>query len=67
MKVHAVKVLMAGKKRWVFLGSGGSVNPLRVHALQFKSEEEAQDAAQFVIDNNPGVQAKVVALIRGRG
>lgn len=63
-RTHFVKVLPPGGKAWKFLASGGSVNGLRVHALQF-SQERATACAQEIKDENAGWDAKIVPIEGG--
>ena len=58
---HHVKVREIGKKAWHFLGSGGGVTRLRVHALQF-TEERANALIAENKNDNPDWEWKVVSV-----
>jgi hypothetical protein len=53
-RTHAVKVRLAGAKRWEFLRPNGGTTHLRLHALVVP-EEQAKSIAAEVAQNNPDV------------
>lgn len=59
-RVFRVKVLRPGRKRWEFLSSNGRTNSLRIHAINFRSQDDAKEQATYIEANNPGFKAKVV-------
>lgn len=63
MGSHAVKVKLAGKKRYDFLRADGRTTHLRLHASSW-NEHGATEVARHVVAENPGVveDAKVVAF-----
>lgn len=60
---HHVKVREKGKKKWLFLATGGSANALRIHALEF-----TKDGAEALVaensEDNPEWEFKVVPIDR---
>jgi hypothetical protein len=50
---HFVKARKDGAKSFFFLGSGGSLTRLRVHAVPF-THEGAQNAVAVLAADNPG-------------
>lgn len=61
MGTHAVKVKLPGAKRWEFITPNGGTTHLRIHAAA-TTPERAAEYAERIPEDNPGVQAKVVAL-----
>lgn len=63
MASHAVKVKLAGRKRFEFLTPNGGTTNLRVHAASW-NEHGAGEVAKNIVADNPGVveEAKVVAF-----
>jgi hypothetical protein len=61
MESHAVKVRLAGSKRFVFLTSKGGTTHLRIHAASW-NEHGAGEVAKHIVADNPGAveEAKVV-------
>jgi type IV pilus biogenesis protein CpaD/CtpE len=63
MATHAVKVKLAGSKRYAFLTPNGGTTHLRIHAGSW-NEHGASEVAKHIVDDNPGVveAAKVVVV-----
>lgn len=62
--MYHVKVKKQGEKITRFLGSGGKVNRLRIHAVQFDSKERAQAVANEITTNNPEYSATVADVFK---
>ncbi|WP_312619125.1 hypothetical protein [Agrobacterium pusense] len=59
---YAVKVRKKGSKAFKFISSGGSMNSLRIHAVQFPTEEKASAFVSANSTSNPEYEFKVVPL-----
>lgn len=42
---YCVKVRKLSSKKWKFFASGGGLNSLRIHAVEFKAKEAADETA----------------------
>lgn len=51
--MSAVKVRLHGERRWHFLGTGGCLARLWVHAAMFPTPDTAIEAARDVLTSNP--------------
>jgi hypothetical protein len=59
---YAVKVRKIGEKTFKFVSSGGAINSLRVHAIQFSDEKKASGFVAENSSSNPEYEFKVVSL-----
>lgn len=65
VKVRAKDNAKKGKTAWKFLGSGGSITHLRLHALQY-TKQIADLTAGDVERENPEYETNVVLFWKGR-
>jgi hypothetical protein len=62
MSTFHVKVRKKDSKRWAFLSSGGGMNYLRIHAIEFSEESRALEAVNDIVTGNPEYEAKIQAV-----
>ena len=64
MSEYAIKVRRPGAPRWYFLGSGGRLTWLRIHADRYSDRSVAQRVIDDSRPDNPPMDWKVVRLGR---
>lgn len=56
-----IKIRKRGTKVYWFLSSGGRMNRLRIHALRYSDEANANTELALIEAGNPEYEGKVVA------